>query len=93
MKPTILKPNAPSRLWRATRRKRYVYPKSIVPGNHADLERPECGRNVAIKTPETIKNGRRVTEGTFIYCREIPKPSRSKYSPHLGKKELNRIFK
>lgn len=78
MNPTIQKPNAPSRLWRATRRKRPTYP-TLKPGESRDVERPECGRNVAIKTPETIKNGRRVTEGTFILSREIPKPSRSKY--------------
>lgn len=65
----ILKPNSRSRLWRMTRRKRPKYP-SLKPGEQVDMERPECGRNVAIQTYTDGKpNKRRVTVGAFVFGR------------------------
>jgi hypothetical protein len=89
MNPTIVKPNSPSRLWRATRRKRPHYPSFPVGEGH-EVERPECGRNIELLTPESKKRGRKVMQGKFLLERPIPKPTRSKYAPHIGKKQLAR---
>lgn len=69
MSPHILKPNSPSRRWRMLRRKRPVYPV-LAPGEQKDVEREECGRNVAIRTESNLKTGPRVTVRSFVFARE-----------------------
>jgi hypothetical protein len=62
----------------------------MKPGGVVTIERKECGINIELLTPETKKRGRRVLEGAFIFERLQHPAPRSKYAPHVGKKQQAR---
>lgn len=67
-------------------RKRLRYP-DIKPFEAVVIARPECGVN----KPMWTKQARKVLRGAFIFSRYpglTPRQMRSKYTPHVGKKQL-----
>lgn len=61
------------------------YP-SLRVGQSILIDRPECGVNHFTnqsKAPDMLI-------GKFVYSRPRQKPSRSRYAPHIGKKQLAR---
>lgn len=72
---------------KALRRKRSETPR-LNPGEGVRIDRPECGENVAVADAKGRYRGTLV--GQFIFSRQPNKPSRSRYMPHAGNKELAR---
>lgn len=70
------------------RRHRPQYPTVAAGDAPVLIERTECGTNVELKTEESAKRGRRIIKRCFVFMREIFALSRSKYAPHVGKKQL-----
>jgi len=84
MNQTIKNParHAKRSLERSTRRDRPSYPASSTEG--VRIERKECGRNNGVFV---YSKARLVLKEEFIFERGISRPSRSKYTPHIGVKE------
>ena len=70
------------------RRKRPALP-DIERGTTVLLERPECGKNVYHLKVDGEMQTRVVTESAS-YSKLALKPARSKYTPHVGKKQANK---
>ncbi len=76
---------------RQDRRVRPSYP-DIQPGIGKLLKRSECGRNQEmIFGPVKDGHSPRVLFGQFIFLRQINRPTRSKYEPHIGIKQAARL--
>jgi len=69
-------------LERSARRSRPSYPVSTIDGQF--IERKECGLNKALPVKDSH---RLVLDKEFVFKRVINRPSRSKYTPHVGVKE------
>ena len=83
-----------SRLKRAPRRTRAAYPSltDLPRGKQCDLERKEAGRNVGLPTYDIhgIQQPGRVSVGTYVFEREMPRPSRNRYDPQVEDQKRGR---
>ena len=68
------------------RRIRPGYPSidDLPRGKQGDVTRRECGESKGLPTIDRhgLLVPASVTRGTYVFERELPKPSRSKYCPH-----------
>lgn len=78
---------------RRTRRSRPNYP-SITSGQRVRVNRDECGHNTEFHTALIRSKGHSpvILSGQFVFARPANKPSRSKYAPHVGKKQDRKIL-
>jgi hypothetical protein len=82
---------AKRRINRDARRTRPSYP-AVPAGERSFVIRLECGttRRFLPVDPKTGRSPTMPLEGEFIFLREMPKPSRSRYLPHVGNKQAAR---
>lgn len=71
-------------------RPRPTYP-SLKPGEGWLGQREECGTGIEhLPTARAQERDPKVLFGEFVYERALIPPRRSKYEPHVGKKEATR---
>lgn len=76
------------------RRRRASYP-ALKLWEAVRIERAECGINRGLhgrRAPANLNGTGKsvVLRGCFIFCRLTLRPGRSRYAPHVGKKQLAR---